>query len=324
MDLAKLEHALMKPDGCEYVQVKPDRVAAVLQRDIEPYLNASQDTAKYNLLNDPEAVRRATQLCKSKENSVVVLIVDMGNEAFVRIWLHFWYLATSTFRNVIIIAQDLALYDIMNALMPGHVLLEPASLDLLSAAPAQFRSPAFAKRVKRRYYQIALLSATGVNVLYSDTDVMLFCSLLETLQDSTQVRAARDKGEMCSGLIYMPAGAMSLFVMLLADASMTMAGPEVNVNQAYFNVGITAVKSNFAQLPASSFPSARLFWSRLTRNVTEVQALAQPAMRGVCYIHNNFISGTANKAQRFKDYGFDQNPVTDDHPAFEELQRRHS
>jgi hypothetical protein len=292
-----------------------------LLHDIEPYRNTTQDTAKYNLLNDPEAVRRTTQLCKSKENSVVVLIVDMGNEHFVRIWLHFWYLATSTFRNVIIIAQDLALYDIMNALMPGHVLLEPTSLeDLLNSNPAAIRSKAFAARVKRRYYQIALLSATGVNVLYSDADVLLFCNLLDTLQDSTQVRAARDKAKMCSGLIYLPAGSISLQVMMISDAAMTAAGPQVLVNQAYFNVGIRAVRSSFSMLPVSNFPSAFRFWALLTPNVTEAQALAQPAMKDVCYVHNNFIVGTGNKAKRFKDYGFDENPVTDNHPAFKELQ----
>jgi len=314
------------PAGCQYVQLKPDRAAAMLLQDMSLYRNASQDTAKYNLLNDPEAVKRATRLCKSKENTVVVLILDTGNEAFLRIWLHFWYLATSTFRNVIVIAQDLELYATMNALMPNQVLLKPAafSSDKMNNVPANILSAAFGERVKRRYYQLAVLAATGVNVLYADADALLFCNLPETLSNSTQIRAPRDSAKMCSGLIYLPFDPMSFQTMLLADASMIVRAPTKLNDQVFFNVAIKSIPKHFRQLPSDSYPSALNFWRKLEKNVTEVEALAQPAMKGVCYVHNNFIVGAANKAKRFTEYGFDQNSVTADHPGFKELQSRRS
>ena len=314
------------PAGCQFVQLKPARVPAVLLQDVTLYRNTSQDTAKYNLLNDPEAVKRATHLCKSKENSVAVLILDTGNEAFLRIWLHFWYMATSTFRNVIIIAQDLLLYATMNALLPNQVLLESAALTdpNLNTVPAKIRSKAFGERTKRRHYQLAVVAATGVNVLYADADALLFCNLFETLSNSTQIRAARDKAKMCAGMIYIPYNITSLQTHLLTDTLMIVRAPSVVNDQIDFNTAIKYMSKHFRQLPPDSYPSALYFWGKLEKNVTEAEALAQPAMKGVCYLHNNFIVGAGNKAKRFREYGFDQNPVTADHPGIKELQSRRS
>jgi hypothetical protein len=312
--------------GCRYFQLKPDRVAAALMQLPPPDSNKAQgDAPQYNMLNDPEAVKAATAFCRTKENTVALLIVDSGNEAFLRLWLYFWYRVRATFRNVVIIAQDPELYRTMSNLLPGQVLLE-ASAKLMNSEAASYDTPAIHHRMRRRFYQLGMVAASGVNVLYADVDTLLFCDLIATLKKSTQMRSAIDDpipGMMCAGLIYAPASVTSLQVMMLADTCLFHNILSVN-DQICYNQAIRVIPNHFQMLPRDSFPTALDFWAKLTANITEPEALAQDAMKGVCSLHNNWIVGAANKAERFRVYGFDQNPVTDDHIGFQELQNQHS
>eukprot|EP00045_Choanoeca_perplexa_P008099 m.74060 g.74060 ORF g.74060 m.74060 type:complete len:433 (-) comp14352_c1_seq3:165-1463(-) len=306
-----------KPAYCQYVQLKPERVMLSLLNGLS---STTTSETKYNLLNSAAAVKAATNRCKSDTGSVVVLILDSGVEDFLRIWLHYWYEVTHTFANVIIIAQDVDLYETMDKLLPGQVLLEPAALyeTDLNAQPAAFRSKAFGQRVKRRFYQLALIAATGVNVLYSDADAILFCNLLELLRNSSKVRAPIDNNpsNFNSGLIYVPSTPSALQLLMLSDVLLA-TDPGYNSNdQTYFNKGIAeAGKAWFQPLPLSIYPKAPQIWKRM-----EDEGMAQ-ALNGKCYLHNNFIIGKEAKLRRFVKFGMDKNAVTDRHPGFQELIR---
>jgi hypothetical protein len=307
------------PNGCEYVQVKPDRIFTVLLDSSKRYesssLSALRRRSKHKLLSDAQAVKSATTLCRNEHNTVVVLIADTGNESFLRIWLHFWYEAVHTFRNVIIIAQDTTLYDKMDKMFPGQVLLEPAALlefDVKSQ-PASFGSDTFSQRVKRRFYQVSVVAATGVNVIYSDIDVLLFCDLLAAFASSTQMLATLDKpNDVCSGLFYVPFSVSSLQVLMLADAKMGFKGSH---NQGFFNFALKLIPVHFRLLPSDQYPTAKYRWDMMHKSATEAEALAQDALKGVCYLHNNWIVGNDRKRLRLQEYGLDQNPVTERHPG---------
>ena len=312
--------------GCRYFQLKPDRVAAALLQLPPPDSNEAQgDTPQYNMINDPEAVKAVTTLCKTKDNTVVALIVDSGNEAFLRLWLHFWYRVRATFRNVVIIAQDLELYRTMSKLLPGQILLETSVLtnEHLNSEAANFATPTFFHRMRRRFYQLGMVAASGVNVLYADVDALLFCDLTETLKKSTQMRAVLDNpgtGIICAGLIYVPAGVKSLQVMMLADTCLLHNVLRVH-DQICYNQAIRVIPDHFQVLSQEAYPTAMTFWAKLKANLTEPEALAQDAMKGVCSLHNNWVIGVATKAQRFQIHGFAENPVTDEHIGFKELQK---
>eukprot|EP00730_Choanoeca_flexa_P004778 TRINITY_DN11799_c0_g1_i1.p1 TRINITY_DN11799_c0_g1~~TRINITY_DN11799_c0_g1_i1.p1 ORF type:complete len:420 (+),score=57.23 TRINITY_DN11799_c0_g1_i1:161-1420(+) len=274
------------------IQVRPARVARCLLQSLSSAVSSQQQSPQYRMLNN--------------------LLALTTTSRYMRIWLNYWYKAGGSFSQVLFIAQDVEFYNLIERLLPGQVLLEPGALanDAEDGSQAAlFASPAFNNKMKRRYYQLAIIAATGVSLLYSDIDVFMLCNPLPEFARCNRMRAPFDESPyiLCSGYIFVPAGDWeSLRVLLATDA--VFAATRSRLDQVNFNTANLVYSGVLLPLSFDRFPTARHVWKRVLSQGLETMA-------GKCYLHNNYAAAP-KKMERLKQTGIIKHTIPDDHPGF--------
>eukprot|EP00730_Choanoeca_flexa_P010729 TRINITY_DN20871_c0_g1_i1.p1 TRINITY_DN20871_c0_g1~~TRINITY_DN20871_c0_g1_i1.p1 ORF type:complete len:472 (+),score=93.58 TRINITY_DN20871_c0_g1_i1:88-1503(+) len=318
--LATAEPWSLAPDSKPIViQMKPERASRQLLQALTHFAADAEVTPsdkKYRMLNNMVDVTNTVSHCsRHSNNTIVVIIADSSQERYMRIWLNYWYKSGGLFSQVLYIAQDIAFYDTMERLLPGQVLLEPNVLEADSGFTSQvsvFRSFDFARKISRRYYQLSLIAATGVSLLYSDIDVLNLCNPLQDFAKCDKMRAAFDDrpNVLCSGYIYVPGGNHAAMRLLLtADASFIAYTQSRGMDQLYFNFASFLHPGVMLPLKPDRFPTARHAWKPvLASGIESVEGK-------ICYLHNNYAAAP-KKVERLKQSGIIDHVVKDNHPGF--------
>eukprot|EP00730_Choanoeca_flexa_P001959 TRINITY_DN10858_c0_g2_i1.p1 TRINITY_DN10858_c0_g2~~TRINITY_DN10858_c0_g2_i1.p1 ORF type:complete len:434 (+),score=77.54 TRINITY_DN10858_c0_g2_i1:124-1425(+) len=293
------------------VLVKPDEIDHIL---LQSLLAFQESADPFRRLTNPADLRAVVDFCRSESNQITVLIADSSQESYLRIWLHYYYQVVGAFDNVIVIAQDVPLYQVVERLLPQHVLLHTFPSTPNASNVSTIGSNTFMRKVQRRYYQLALLSAADVHVLYSDVDVMLFCNPIPEFVACAHMRAPFDNApsDLCSGFIFLPAGDPDAKrVLLLADAVMHTGNLDFVGNQNYLNLAVAALPNTVLPLSDTRFPTAKrnASWDRVAKLGID------RAMAGKCYLHNNWAKPPLKEA-RVRQHNLMENAVPDHHPGF--------
>ncbi|KAL3615684.1 UDP-D-xylose:L-fucose alpha-1,3-D-xylosyltransferase mgp4 [Castilleja foliolosa] len=249
------------------------------------------------------------------------LIVCAVSEAYLP-FLNNWLISISRQKQldkVLVIAEDYATLDKVNARWPGHAVLVPPALEVAGAH--KFGSQGFFNFTARRPRHLLQILELGYNVMYNDVDMVWLADPFPYLKgehdvyfmdDMTYVKpldhshdlpppGKKGRTYICSCMIYLrPTNGAKLlmkkWIEELKDQPWSRA-KKAN-DQPAFNWALnkTAGQVDVYLLPQKAFPTGGLYFKNKTW-VKETKGMH-------VIIHNNYIIGSEKKIKRFRDYGF--------------------
>ncbi|XP_060593891.1 uncharacterized protein LOC132748327 [Ruditapes philippinarum] len=221
-------------------------------------------------------------------NWTILLTVNNAYFDFFQNW-HLAYSKLNINYPIIIVAEDVLVYEKLKPFQSESVTIEKSGHEDVKKSAA-YGSKEFSKLVSQRPTHILRHLTKGVNILYSDIDMVWLKNPFPYFKGDFDMWIELDSiNNYCTGLMAIKSNKNCLRLIKTWQNSLQL---KQEIDQTAFNKVVNKAPINISILDNRIFPTGQQYFGTLT---DKQRALA-------IVVHNNWIVGQTAKLERFKKY----------------------